>query len=1197
VISLVAARQGARRVAPSPRQDSDFYPFAGGLNLIESPLSSEPGQCQNALNYEMGFEGGYKRIGGYEGFSGVPSTADNTDYYLLPFRGREKPVIDSVLFNIPTDTDNWWQDHRQVIGSLGNGGRAQILQVNDSGGYGQNEVQRNAKFARHDFTIDEDYWDSNPKAAGVGHVGAFAGDYIWPNGSKYGFPSLQRLIERSSTQEHWIQSIGATTSVAVGDMVYFGGYFKFKTGHPDTDLWGSAKEGVRLELTGMAGAFAVATDPYIDVRLDHAQIVASANIDSSGVDILEDDVLRVWAVTRIATTADTGNLSMAFLEATSPSAQAISYAGDQNGYVHVNGLGVVLLSPSTATNSRRNPMNYHMGVENFNTGNQWNKVGVTVADNDTAWPAGAPLYPDFSKILATAATTSHWIRSYDLDHPLNYSGGFAHIPFAKGDKAGVDFYVKHEASSADGIRLQLSSMHHAFADTDAPEIYINIDNGGTLYTDELTGGLENIDSWLVEEVETGIWHIQVVSEATITDGEFIVQLYMVEDDGSDTDAKTTFDGTPGQYLLITGLRISVMADPFNTKIAMPITDTAAQEVNTGELVVCGTSIGEFKPDDQLLVRSIWSDDGTPDRPYEKHYELECYVGTDINEKVSKNSETNSTTETTYEALVTSQAATLAHPRGTGPIRGVWMHRGIGYCFRDSVGGDECIMWQASGAGWRQVGNLWVVPFDAGSGSEPAPGLVIKDATTNTWGVVRHIDTISGTWGVDAAGIMYVENRLRQIGATGEFNNNNNLQDVDTSTTFAVVDGTGAIQTLPAGGRYEFRNANLYGSLDKQRMYFVNGKGQAMEYNGLYDTLRPVVTGMTTDTPTHLAIHNYHLFLGFPGGSVQLSGDGNPHSWTVITGATEIAVGDEITGFNEEVGNSLFIFTRNKSFVLQGTTRANFSLDDFNINAGAHEWSVQRIGLGMFFDDRGFTSLLQTQRSGSVNFQENAQSELIQPLVEDLVRNSEVKCSHLLRNQNIYRCYFDDGRIVSVGFSQHEVSGHMPVRYPFVANCACSEEDGEGAERILIGTDDGEVFELERGTTFDGDDVRAFVRSVLYHSKTPGRIKKYTHARLDGAFKSTLTLNGQIEYDFGDPDLNLADPLDFSNSSAGGVWDDMVFDQFVWDQTKSGNPQVKLEGEGTNAAIYLYSTSKVDLSHTLRGMTLQWMPRRADRRTT
>jgi hypothetical protein len=119
--------------------------------------------------------------------------------------------------------------------------------------------------------------------------------------------------------------------------------------------------------------------------------------------------------------------------------------------------------------------------------------------------------------------------------------------------------------------------------------------------------------------------------------------------------------------------------------------------------------------------------------------------------------------------------------------------------------------------------------------------------------------------------------------------------------------------------------------------------------------------------------------------------------------------------------------------------------------------------------------------------------------------------------------------------------------------------------------------------------------VLYHSNSPGRFKKYQQARLDAQLSGALTLKGQVEYDFHDDAFNLADELDFSTAEAGGYWDDFYWDEFVWDQTTSGIPQVKLEGEGVNAAAYLYSTSSIDKSHTIRGVTLQWQPRRGDRR--
>ena len=43
---------------------------------------------------------------------------------------------------------------------------------------------------------------------------------------------------------------------------------------------------------------------------------------------------------------------------------------------------------------------------------------------------------------------------------------------------------------------------------------------------------------------------------------------------------------------------------------------------------------------------------------------------------------------------------------------------------------------------------------------------------------------------------------------------------------------------------------------------------------------------------------------FSGGSIQNSSIGEPVSWAVITGATEMALGEEGTGFLEEIGETL-----------------------------------------------------------------------------------------------------------------------------------------------------------------------------------------------------------------------------------------------------------------------------------------------------
>lgn len=58
---------------PAVRVDVEYFPLAGGLDLVTPPLSIKPGFCRDAENYEIGVNGGYRRIDGYERFDGRPS--------------------------------------------------------------------------------------------------------------------------------------------------------------------------------------------------------------------------------------------------------------------------------------------------------------------------------------------------------------------------------------------------------------------------------------------------------------------------------------------------------------------------------------------------------------------------------------------------------------------------------------------------------------------------------------------------------------------------------------------------------------------------------------------------------------------------------------------------------------------------------------------------------------------------------------------------------------------------------------------------------------------------------------------------------------------------------------------------------------------------------------------------------------------
>jgi len=1149
-----ARRERTSRLRKVRREDSDFYPFGGGLNLIDSPLSSEPGQVQSALNYEMGFVGGYKRVGGYEGFDGTPSVA-NPDYHLLPFAATKKPAI----FDSTGNTTN--EERRQLIVGQTSDAHAHLMVASQDGGYGTNVILSNSDLE------DTTYWDP---AAGTGTVTVLDEDYTWVDGI---IPTLSQLRESNDggASTHTIEQLLDPISIAIGDMLYVSFFAKYD-GDPTSTIL-VPRSGIRLVIENAVGdPFGLPSSaPYIEFNLRQGVVFdQSAHWLAFGIDNLGNGVVRCWGRTKFATVADASlTLSYSMMQEPTPTTLTESYQGNNTGIVHFGGPMAVVMPRFTPHNT----------VEPIvlSTALDWFRNSVTVTDGASVWTSG--IYPTFSRIADTAVTNIHTITAAE-----NSATEFKPIKVVKGDKVFIEFYARWTSGQQDGHYIQTASSFDEIFDSDIAAglatVYINYNQGGTIADTPAQSNMETVD---VEEIETDIFRVRLTTVAAVGGGTTFLTIGNAEEVTA-TEMNRIYDGTGLLYTEIIGIRVQVIPEGGDDiKLGHAVTGDAAVTVPTGNLVVAGSVTGgPFVKDEQLDVRAYNVDAGIT--------RLESLNFGSATGPLTTNSEPDAALSTAYTALATA-AITTAKPPGGGPIRGVWMHRGFLYAFRDSAEGDVCNMWKATGAGWLEAGTDIILDFDGGDGTEPAEGATVVGVTSASEGVIKRIITTSGVWGVDAAGYIILARPLAVD--SGVFENNEVLNV--SSTRIADADGDSSVQSFSPGGRFEFRSKNFYGHVDQYRMYGVNGLDNGFEYDDVNDVNVPIRTGMTVDAPTHLAVHNKHLFFAFKGGSVQLSGDGDPLSWTVITGASEIGVGDEISGFNEEVGNSLFIFTRDTTSVLQGNTRANFDLDDFNVNAGAHEWSLQRIGLGTYFDDRGFTTLLQTQRQGSVNFQENTQSELIQPLVENLVRTAKVKTSHLIRNQNLYRCYFDDGRIVSIGFSQHKVSGHMPLEYPFIANVSVSEEDTNGAERTFVGADDGSVYEIEHGTTFDGDDIRAFMRTVLYHSGSPGQFKKYTHARLDATLTGALTMLGRIEYDFDDPDWNLGADLDFTSEAAGGYWDAFVWDNFIWDKATSGNPQVKLEGEGTNASVYLYSTSSIDSSHTLRGMSLQWLPRRSDRR--
>lgn len=77
-------------------QDSRFFPFAGGLDVVTPAIAKDPGRLIASGNYSPDL-GGYRRIVGYERFDGHPSPSEAT-YHILNFNtGENEPPEDATV--------------------------------------------------------------------------------------------------------------------------------------------------------------------------------------------------------------------------------------------------------------------------------------------------------------------------------------------------------------------------------------------------------------------------------------------------------------------------------------------------------------------------------------------------------------------------------------------------------------------------------------------------------------------------------------------------------------------------------------------------------------------------------------------------------------------------------------------------------------------------------------------------------------------------------------------------------------------------------------------------------------------------------------------------------------------------------------------------------------------------------------------
>jgi len=663
----------------------------------------------------------------------------------------------------------------------------------------------------------------------------------------------------------------------------------------------------------------------------------------------------------------------------------------------------------------------------------------------------------------------------------------------------------------------------------------------------------------LQEVGNGWYRIGLKFQST---SEAAVQVTLKL---SDSGASTTYrgDGVSGMHLF--GLQFELTTTDSSFPANYVPTDSLPRGNGAGYYIL-GRLSGNFVRDAALRVETT----------------VLAYAASDDRLSAADDDALNDA----YQQLAVEDARAQIGPvPGSGSILGVVEYNGVAYAFRNTSDGTAARMYRATASGWQPINLGSKLRFDAGA-SQINEGDTIRGNTSNAQAVVRRVVVTDGEWG--GAGEEAAVGYLILAGISGgTFQDNEPL--VFNSTTKATVNGVAETQVLAPNGHYEFRVHNFYGHTGRRRLYGVDGVNRAFEFDDSPESFLQIETGMTIDAPNHIGVHKNQLWLSFPGGSVQKSAVGSPELWQVSLGAAELGVGDEVTGFLEEIGQTLFVFARNSTYYVYGTPEA-YSLEPYNAEVGAFEGSIQRIGKGVYMDDRGISTLASSQNYG--NYSYNSVSALIQPLIKQL--KLKVTASVTIKDDNLYRLFFNDGRFISVGFQDKKISGFTSCEYGQIVRCAYAGEDPTGEQLILFGSDSGYVYRAERGTSFDGDEIETFLRPVYFFSRSPSRRKHYRRAQFDVRVSGPLSMDIAVDYSFGDSDDPTEPVRTIQLGGGGGFYGAAVWGEFKWGAGSAPEAIIKLEGAGINIGFLIATRSKTAAPHSIEGVALHHSRRRINR---
>lgn len=527
------------------------------------------------------------------------------------------------------------------------------------------------------------------------------------------------------------------------------------------------------------------------------------------------------------------------------------------------------------------------------------------------------------------------------------------------------------------------------------------------------------------------------------------------------------------------------------------------------------------------------------------------------------------------AAADSYRADISAPPGSGAALGCVLYKDVVYAFRANTGATAVDLYKSTAAGWVQVPFYNEISFTGGTGGAPTEGDTLTQGGVTATLKRAVLETGDTLWTSTANGRLIIDT----------VSGGNFISGAATiGGTTVTLSGAESAITMAVGGKFEFDLDNFYGGAETNRVYGCDGVNRCFEFDG--NILVPIYTG----NPKHIEVHQNHLFIS-DGALLTNSGTGLPYDFTAASGAVDKGVGDSITGINSLSGNetvgALFVTTRKKNHILYGKDSTDFNLVKLDKGAGALDYTTLSMADTYMMGERGIVSLKASQAYG--NFETASISSDINTFISGKV--TKVSYAVLDRKRSQYRVFFTDGSGLYVTSVNGKILGLMPVYFLTAVYMATEDTYSDGEEASYFCGTDGFVYQMDKGTSFDGEAIDALLTLNYGTNGSPRTRKRYRKCAIEMVAEGYASINFGYTLGYGKESIGQDDHAAYALAILADLWDEFTWDAFVWDGASNEPLECEMKGTAENVALLLTSSSDYHQPHTINTAMIHYTDRR------